>query len=242
MLIAENTDPILNPTLHLGFIEWREPVTTLTDFMVALVAMYGFYRFFTYEGEKSTAFKTYQNYFVFLAIGMTSAAFIGHGLQAYLSPAWKAIGWVLSTTGQLFLVLASINQLAYKWSYKLRHYFKTAMLLKYFVFLAMVFIPATRDFRLVQINSSIDLVGIVLPLQFIFYKDTKIQGSLIVIIGLLYAIIPGFIFSNQISLDKWFNYHDISHVLMCIYMFFMFFGTFNMSTHPEHLELEKTNN
>ena len=241
-MLAEQFDPILNPTMYINSFELREPVTSLTDFLVAITAMYALYRYMTYQGERSQHYSTYLKYFLFIAIGMTSAAFLGHALQAYISPRWKTIGWLMSASGQLFLILASVNQLGYKWTYKRRHLFKTAVIVKYFVFVLLILIPATSRFEIVQINSSIDLVGIVLPLQFLFYRDTKIKGSFYVMMGILYAIIPGLIYSNQLSIDRWFNYHDISHVLMSIFIFIMFVGTFKIVTDPKHISLNNSQN
>ena len=38
-------DEILNPTIFIGGLELREPVTTLTDFLVAIVALIGYIKF-----------------------------------------------------------------------------------------------------------------------------------------------------------------------------------------------------
>lgn len=242
MKLVDHSDPILNPSMVFSSFEIREPITSLTDFLVALTAMYAVYRFFSYKGEKSEHYNTYRTYFIFLAIGMTSAAFLGHAFQAYISPRWKSLGWMLSSTGQLFLVIATINQMGYKWSLKLRRNIKTLVFLKYITFISLVLIPATSSFKLVQVNSTLDLVFTVLPLQFIFYRDHKMTGTLVVISALIYAMIPGMVYTNELSVDRWFNYHDISHVMMAIFVFFMFFGTFKMATDPKHIELTKIKN
>ena len=224
--MASSSETILNPTVFISSFEWREPVTTLTDFMVALAAMYALYRFISYGGSKDKQYRIYQSYFLCFAIGMTSAAFLGHGFQAYISPRWKAIGWTLSATGQLFFIIASVNQLRMKWTARFRRNFKTLVILKYFVFLLLIIIPSTSDFKVVQINSSIDLIGLILPLQWLFYRETKLRGSLFIIGAIIYAMIPGIIYSQQWSISRWFNYHDISHVMMSVFMLLMFYGAF----------------
>ena len=75
-------DEILNPTIYLGNFEWREPITTLTDFMVAIVASFGYYKFKSYKGIKSSSFTYFKFYFLCFAVGMTSAAWLGHGLAS----------------------------------------------------------------------------------------------------------------------------------------------------------------
>ncbi|MFY0644810.1 MAG: hypothetical protein JXR19_10125 [Bacteroidia bacterium] len=235
--MANSAQSILNPTVFISSFEWREPVTTLTDFLVALAAMYALYKFISYKGIKSKQYKIYQTYFLCFAIGMTSAAFMGHGFQAYVSPRWKAVGWVLSATGQLFFIIASINQLKMKWSLRFRRNFKTLAILKYFTFLVLIAIPATSSFKLVQLNSSLDLIGLILPLQWLFFRKTKLKGSLFIIGAIVYAMIPGIIYSQQWSVSRWFNYHDISHVMMSIFILMMFYGSFNLVRDERFKEL-----
>ena len=223
-------DPILNPTWLLGSFEWREPVTTLTDFSVAIVSFYALWQFLRFKGEKNRNFKLYKLYFLCYAIGMTSAAWLGHGLQAYISADWKIIGWVMSAIGLMFFLLASLNQLEKNWDKKIITSFKVIVVIKLLIFVCLVLMPQTSSFKLVQIHSTIDLVGLVLPLQFINYKMNKSAGSLFIIGAVLYAIVPGIIYSHQLSIDKWFNYHDISHVLMAIFIYIMYLGAFRLST------------
>jgi hypothetical protein len=239
--MSNGTSSILNPSLFINSFEWREPVTTTTDFMVALAAMYALFRFISFKGEKSKQYKLYQMYFLCFAIGMSCAAFLGHGFQAYISPRWKAIGWTFGATGQLFFIIASINQMRVRWSGKLRSRLKTAVILKYFLFLLLIAVPRTSDFKVVQLSSSLDLIVIIMPLQWLFYKSTGLRGSLFIVLAIIYAIVPGIIYSQQWSISKWFNYHDISHLLMSIFMISMFYGTFALIRHKKFNDLMTTN-
>ena len=102
-------DDILNPTIYLGSFEWREPITTLTDFLVAIVAIFGYYKFKSYKGIKSSNFNFFKFYFLCFAVGMTSAAWLGHGLQAYVGPEFKRIGWICGATALLLFGLGSFD-------------------------------------------------------------------------------------------------------------------------------------
>ena len=104
-------EEMLNPTVFIGDFQWREPITTLTDFLVAIVALIGFIKFSKFKGEKKRSFYYYKYYFLFFAIGMTSAAWIGHGLQAYLEPEYKRIGWFCGSSALLMLGLGSFNEI-----------------------------------------------------------------------------------------------------------------------------------
>lgn len=235
--MQEAQESILNPSLFINSIEWREPVTTLTDFLVAIAAMYALFRFVSYKGEKGSFYYRYQIYFLCFAIGMTCAAWLGHGLQAYISPRWKTIGWFMSATGQLFLITASIDQLKISWGKRFRNTAKGLAILKYVVFALIIFNPDTSSFRWVQYNSSIDLIALILPLQLFFYSKTKMKGSLILVLAIVYAVIPGLIFSSELSIGRWFNFHDISHTMMALFMLFMFYGSYTLVTHPKYKEI-----
>lgn len=222
-------DPILNPTVFLGSFEWREPITTLTDFLVAVICIISAFKFFRYKGGKSDAFLFYQLYFLCFAIGMSSAAWFGHGLQAYVGPEFKRIGWTCSATGHLFLAFASLIQIK---DYVSKTFFRTAraiFLIQYPVFLFLMLAPTFSDFIYAQLSSTVSLVGMILPLQIYHYYKTKERGSLIILLAIIYGIVPGFVYNNQISFSRWFNYHDFSHVLMACFMILLFLGASRLS-------------
>ncbi len=223
------TDPILNPTIFLASFEWREPVTTLTDLLVAIVCVIGFIKFASFKGEKSGSFIFFKYYFLSFGIGMICAAWLGHGLQAYIGAEFKNIGWACSITGSLFLSLGSLQHLAVCIKRGHVQILKVLFSLHYILFMVLVLVPAFSAFIYAQLGSSIALIGFVLPMHLYSYIKTKARGSLIIICAILYALLPGFVFNSQISLHRWFNYNDISHVLISFFMVIMIFGTSKLS-------------
>jgi hypothetical protein len=85
--------------------------------------------------------------------------------------------------------------------------------------------PDYTNFKIAQISASVLLIGFVFPIHIFNYSKTKSKGSGLIVLTILYALIPAFTYNNQISISKWFNYHDISHVLMSVFMLLMFFST-----------------
>ena len=85
---------VLNPTIFIGELEIREPITSLTDFLTACVSGVSFFFFlFHNKNSKNKSFVFFKFYFLCYFIGMTSAAFLGHAFQAYLPKEVKIIGW-----------------------------------------------------------------------------------------------------------------------------------------------------
>jgi len=218
-------DEILNPTLFLGNFEFREPVTSLTDFFVAIIAFVGFLKFYTFKGTKSESFIYFKIYFLCFAIGLTSAAWLGHGLQAYVGPEFKRVGWVCAATGFLFFGLASLVEIK-----KLvgKAYYSILRFLFFGQYLVLVFLmlnPSTSSFIMAQLSTTISLIVFIFPIHIYNYLKTNTKGSLIIIFIVIYSILPGITYNKQISINRWFNYHDISHVLMAIFMASMIIGT-----------------
>lgn len=218
------SDSILNPTIFIGAFEWREPVTTFTDFLVSVVAFYAFYRLHTYTGKKVKHFAYYKYYFLCFAIGMCSAAWFGHALQAYVGPRMKIIGWCMSATGFVFLAWASLKEITPLLPTWVTKSLQTWILLQYLIMLPLTIHPATSNFILPQINSTIMLMVLILPMHLFNYWQTKNQGSFLIILAIAYGVVPGFVYNLQFSFGRWFNYHDISHVLMAIFMLLMYQG------------------
>lgn len=223
-MIIGHEQEVLNPTVSVGSFKWAEPVTTLTDFLVALVCWYAVVRLSRIKDQHSgnQLFRHIFFYFLCFAVGMTSAAWLGHGFQEYISPKFKMIGWVCAATGLLMLQRASALLIQPHISNVRFKLFNALFIVQWAVFLLLIFIPQTSSFKITQVNSTVALIGAVLPMHIFFWRKTGSAGSLGVILALVYSLIPGFIFTFQISLGRWCNFHDISHVLMAIFMFLMF--------------------
>lgn len=224
LTMIENSDSILNPTVYIGALEVREPVTAVTDFMIAITCGIAFWLLTKSKRERSQSFHYYRGFFLMYAIGMTSAAWLGHGLQAYFGLEWKMLGWFCSMTGQALLAIGSLKEIE---SAIKPIYAKTiiaALIVQYIVFGAFILYPETRGFQVPQTASVLVLTGFVIPMQLFNYLQNKNIGSMLMITAIIYGIVPGYVYSNQISINKWFNYHDISHVLVVVYMIIMIFA------------------
>lgn len=222
-----NDASILNPSIFFGSFELREPVTSVTDFLLALVAFYGFTVISKMRSDNWPAQPFYRAYFLMFAIGMTCAGWIGHGLQAYLSMEWKMIGWIFSLTGQACLAIATITdarELLGERFFKMTRGLIVGLFVIFLIWLA----GPWRSFSVTQAANGTFAVAMVLPLQAFIYLKTQSKAHLIVVSAICFGLLPGIVFNQQISLNRWFNYHDISHVLLWGYMALMIFGIRNI--------------
>lgn len=227
-------DPIINPTLIIGEFEWREPITTLTDSLTGFVCIFAFVMFSKYKGKKSESFKYFKIFFLLFSIGMMSAAWFGHGLAAYVTPRWKVIGWVINSAANLFLGLATLKEIAPLIKPHISRWIKFVFISQVSIFIVFMLIPSTSFFGLAQLCSLLSLIGMVLPMHIFNFFKTKSQGSKLFIIGIGMGVLPGIIFNTQLSVNRWFNYHDISHVVMATIFFVLFLAARKFSFLKTH--------
>jgi len=222
-------DLINNPTVYLGWFEWREPITTLTDLLISLICLYAVLSYARYKGKKSNNFIYYQGYFICFSIGMMSAALLGHGLVAYVGTEWKVVGWTISILGYTFLGIASLIQIKLITPKLYFNSIRLLFLLQIAIFLILILNPYTHNFKITQIGSVVSLIGFILPIHIYNYNKTKQNGSLLIVSSIICGLFPAIIYNTQFSISHWFNYHDISHVLVSINMIIIFMGTKRLS-------------
>ena len=221
---------VLNPTIFIGELEIREPITSLTDFLTACVSGVSFFLFLFYKkNSKNKSFVFFKFYFLCYFIGMTSAAFLGHAFQAYLPKEVKIIGWVFSAMGQFFLSIATLKVMGNTISKKWISFFNLLLIVQLSVFIFLMIHPSYSDFKIAQIAGSSVLIGFILPMHIFNFLKTKSEGSKAIILAIVYALIPALVYNNQFSISRWFNYHDISHVLMSIFILLMFYASKKLS-------------
>ncbi|MEM6802182.1 MAG: hypothetical protein AAF696_12310 [Bacteroidota bacterium] len=216
-------EEILNPTVFYQGWEIREPVTSATDLLTGVVSLFAF----IYLGMMksiSPIVGQMRAYFILMAISMGFAGIAGHAMQAYISWEWKMIGWSFGAMAVCMLEQASITALQDKLGDKYSLWLRIFAVLHLIIFFIAIAIPATRSFSAVKINSTIGLVGLVLPLHAYNLLSQKVKSSFWIVLAMIWALIPAYVYNMEVSISRWFNFHDISHVLMSIYTVYLFLG------------------
>jgi hypothetical protein len=221
-----------SPPVALFGIQVLEPVTSLTDIMVALVCFFAFFRL----GQLPATGRMYQYfrlYFLLTGIATTSAGLIGHAFLYLFSFEWKMIGWAFSATGILMMEWATLLFVRATLAGPVYRGLWVLTALKYLAF--WVFMLTTRNFLVTQIFAASGLVVVVLFLQIAHYRKTGHPGSRRVILALLFSLLPALAYNYKLTLHVYFNHHDISHLLMAVFVFLMYRGVDKIV--QSHLEL-----
>ena len=215
-------EDILNPSLFIGNIEWREPMTTLTDMVMALVALWAFYQFHKKIPKGNASHPFFRNYFIFMGVGMTCAAWIGHGAQAYLSFDYKAIGWTITSIGFFNLQMGALRVLKSRINPVWFWIFNWTFVVQLVVYWILLSNSETRTFEIAQASTGLSVMGWVLPLSLYSVAKKINPKSMGIVLAISFAIAPAVVYNQQISIHKWMNYHDISHLLSAIYVYLLY--------------------
>lgn len=206
-----------------------EPVTCLTDLITATVCFFAFFRLHQLE-RKEPEHSFLKFYFLFMGLATTSAGLIGHAFLYLVSFNWKMIGWTFSALAIFFIERSAILFSRPYMSDKLTRWLYRLNVAQAIIFFLVILNPETRSFSAVKINSTIGLVGFVFPLFYLYFKKTSHPGGRQIMIAIAAGIFPAITFNAEITFHRFFNYHDISHVLMAMVMFAMYLGARYLAT------------
>ncbi len=213
----------------LGGIKISEPVTALTDIVTGLLSFYCFSKLRRVSGQKA-ANLLFAYYFLFIGIAVTYSAIIGHAFFHLFNDYWKIPGWVIGACAIFLIESAAIRYL--QETFPKSRPLQWAGILPFvqlIIFLGFMVAPS-RSFTDVRMNSAIGMIGIVLPIITFLAFYLKHIGYKIVIFAILLSLAPATVYYYEISISKWFNFHDLSHVLMAICIFIMYVGVYSIFT------------
>ena len=200
-----------------------EPVTCLTDLITATVCFFAFTQLQRLD-KTEPEHQYFKYYFLFMGLATTAAGLIGHAFLYLVSFNWKMIGWTFSALAIFSIERSAIHFVKPHLDAKKVRWLSLINVLQTLIFFTVITIPATRSFEAVKINSAIGLIGFVLPLHLWSYRRIGHLGHRQVLLAIFAGILPAITFNMEFTIHKWFNYHDISHVLMAMVIFAMYLG------------------
>jgi len=194
----------------------NEPFTWITNWMVAGFCFYFGHKLY-HDLDKSKQ-KIYWALF-FLLLGI--ASMIGgtaHGFINYVGNTFHYIAWVFIGTSVFLAQIATLEVI------RTSKYFSS---LKFMVTVELIVMVSAvaffQSFEAVRINSAIGLLGLVLPIQVYTYKKIAVQGHGLIVLGIISLSAPAIIHAGKISYNRWFNFNDLSHIVMigCFYLIYL---------------------
>ena len=204
-----------------------EPVTILTNSIIAIYCLFVFSRTQKFDHQIS---RHWGIFFLLMAVSSLLAS-LTHGIHAQLGDAFLKTSWFLinsvSLIGIYFFYRATFI-------YSNLNKENTTQLFNYAAFVWMIsLLVATyflNNFLLIKIHAGIVLFYSLI-VHFITFRNNH-AGSGYIVIGILISFSSIIVHSLKFSLGEWFNYKDISHVIVLTSMVFLFKGVKTMIT-PE---------
>ena len=217
------------PSIYLAGIRVDEPITTLTDLLVAAVCLYAFFQIRKIKQESKM--RTYlQIYFFSMGLATVLGGLIGHGFLYALpyndvltvSP-WKLPGWITSMVSIAMIERASIEYARQHIKPRIGRLFAWINIIELITFMVITF--STLNFFFVEVHSAYGLLIIVAGFNLYTYRKTKSNGSKLFLFAVGVSSISALVFMNEIGIHKWFNHYDISHCLMALSAWLFYKGS-----------------
>ncbi len=214
---------MITHTTFFGFLI-AEPTTALTDLILAVLCVVFFFRFS--HGAKEKGLNYWRLFFLFMGIStflgaITHAVFEHHEEVNYLY-FWLSMQ-LFSGLSVYYAQLATVHSIH---NVKIPLYrYPTASILfcriQFFVFVAAVLYY--HNFLVVVLNSTLGFL-MVLYIHALSGKKYGNRPAGWIAAGITVSFMTAIVYSLKLSLNEWFNFNDIAHVIMMVSICFIFYG------------------
>lgn len=220
-----------SPSINIVGLRVDEPVTMITDLLISLVCFYAFFRMKQLRCSLRSQIHL-RNYFFFVALATALGGIIGHGFLYAFSETWKLPGWITAILSVALIERSSISHAQPLLKPRIGHLFMFLNIVEMIGILVVTIV--TIDFKWVEYHNAYGLIVNVAGLHSFAYYKTRDRGSLLILFGVLVTALASFFFTQKISLHTWFNYVDISHVLLAIAGYIIYLGGRNLEDLQKH--------
>jgi len=162
-----------------------------------------------------------------MAIAVFLGAFMGHGFQYLLGHTGKYPGWIISMWGVACMERSAIAFAGERVSEKLARIMSIANITELVLFHGLILYFGS--FYLVEVHAAYGLIAIAFPLHFLVFRNTKSKASKYVLIGIAVAATAVVVHLTGFYVHPvWFNYHDVSHIILAVATYLYYLGAKRM--------------
>lgn len=226
---------LLQPSVSFGNLVICEPITMLSDFLIALICLISYFKIKSDQFQGKNSFYVLA-FFFFMFFSTFWGGLVGHGLQYYLTPAWKIPSWLSGMLAVVSFQVIAANQIKDIKSGLLFQGLILLNLLSFSITVYLVFV--LQVFVWVQFHAVFGILCVVLPVQVHLFYKTRSFSSRKIMFGILFAVFAALVHLLFLGINKWFNHADISHVLLVISNWFFYIGLRNLLTHESENEIK----
>ncbi len=195
-------------------------MTILTNLIITLYGLFAYLRTLKFDHKVS---KDWALFFLLMGLSCTLAS-ITHGVHEQLGDRFLRISWFVANSVS-FICTYYFFRAAFIYSYLMKQS-DPQQLVKYVVLAWVVTLLVVtyflNNFLLVKIHAGIALVYSLI-VHSITLKN-KQAGSGYIVVGISIAFLSIIVHSLRLSFSEWFNYKDISHVIMLTSLVLLYQG------------------
>jgi hypothetical protein len=196
-----------------------EPVTILTNSIITIYCLFVYFRTQQFNHQIS---RHWGIFFLLMAVSSMLAS-LTHGIHDQLGEAFLRNSWILMNSVSLIGIYFFYRATFIYSNLNKEH---TSQLFNYAAFVWMIsLLVATyflNNFLLIKIHAGIVLFYSLI-VHLITFKNSQ-AGSGHIVAGIIISFLSIFVHSFKLSFGEWFNYKDISHVIVLTSMVFLFKG------------------
>jgi len=204
---------INQPSIEISGITIQEPITSLTDLLVSLTCFILYLKVHRMN-KTNHVYRLFKYFFITMSISTLSGGLIGHAFFYAFDFKWKLLGWIVGMISVMFIERATIFHARPLMGNSIGKIFRVINIFELAIFIAITI--STLNFYFVEIHMAYGFIIVVFSFELFVYLKTKDKGSRIFMLFVLLAAITAAVHISKFSIGKWFNYLDISHVLMII--------------------------
>jgi len=204
---------ITQPDIHVFGIRILEPVTSVTDIIVAIVCFYAYWQLKTNLNTSKTI--TFMKWY-FLTMGLATflGGMIGHGFLYAFNEHWKLVGWYISMISIALIERSAIQYARPFINPKLGSAFLVLNIVELIVLMAIT--TYTLHFSIVEFHCVYGLMVVVFSFHLYTYIKTRDRGSKWMLYAVGILVVAAFVFNLPVVPHIWFNHRDLAHILMAI--------------------------
>lgn len=204
---------ISQPDIEVLGIRIMEPVTAITDIIVAITCFYAYWKL-TKENKPGKSSLYMRWYFFTMGLATFFGGMIGHGFLYLFNDYWKLLGWY---TSMISVALIERSAIEYAKPYIKKNIGRFFLIVNIVELVTLMTITTiTLHFRIVEFHCVYGLMFVVLSFHLFTYLKTKDVGSKTIIYAVGVLIVAAFVFNYPVVIHTWFNHRDLAHILMAI--------------------------
>jgi hypothetical protein len=201
----------IQPSIEVLSIRIDEPITTMTDLIMAAICFYAYFRI-KQIGSTVRIKRYFKYYFLTLGVATLAGGLLGHAFLYSLSPIWKLVSWIFTLLSVAILshALIELSKPLLKPGFSKMVSRINILILS----LALLYTLYTLAFSAVKYYTIFGMFMVVGSLSYVIYQKTEMRGVLKVITGVSVGLLSAIIFSFEWGLGPWLNHNDISHLIL----------------------------